>query len=142
MRVERNPHPTQRSTDLGKRFYHAFIFFDDCPECGTEDANEHYLSYPVPDMPARVHFECNDCGHDWERNVVVTVSVHEYAGSEDLSHLGDPKDWPCCPLCQRRAGAQDANHWNVFCCRVHGNFTLGSGALGRMVATPLPREER
>lgn len=42
-----------------------------CPECGSEDIEKERLDIG-PNGQARAKYSCNDCGHEWEENGIVT----------------------------------------------------------------------
>lgn len=59
------------------------------------------------------------------------------------AYFKDPDNWPKCPMCGRKANAQDANHWNVFSCyKCDIEFVVGSGALERGVETTKVRRRK
>lgn len=61
-----------------KRFYAPFIVHSGCPKCKKphkKDLSTDYLSYPTLGKPERVGFHCEDCEHEWEKRVVLGLTL-------------------------------------------------------------------
>lgn len=85
MRIEGNMNESQEELEV-KRFYLPNIkVIDNCPKCNKEivfDGNMNYISYPKLNSPESVHFYCEDCDEEWEKNIKLTVNV-EVCESEE-----------------------------------------------------------
>lgn len=51
---------------------------DACPSCGSVvnvDFEQDYLSYPTANVPMWYGFYCHSCDRDWQRKIMLTLSV-------------------------------------------------------------------
>ena len=72
-----------------KRLYLPFEVRDACPECGeitTHDMMDKYMSYPVLGKPYNIGGYCYKCLHEWERQVVLDVSLRAYVKKDKKKH--------------------------------------------------------
>lgn len=65
-----------------KRFYLPGIKFTElCPKCSEPwefDGDSEYISNPVVGEPEKVHAYCCECEHEWERKIVLNVTVEAF----------------------------------------------------------------
>lgn len=90
MKITRNPN----ANDVGvaKRTYLPFTITASCPKCGTVthvdlspgNQGDHYLSYPKVGKPSSLYLSCSNeaCGHDWETQVVLNVTLSPVDSSD------------------------------------------------------------
>lgn len=62
-----------------KRFYIPGLEVQgNCPKCRAEftrDFSTDYLSYPQIGEPKTLHLYCPECDHEWQRQMVLDISL-------------------------------------------------------------------
>ena len=61
-----------------KRFYLPITLIRKCPNCGyscKKDLRIDYLSYPTINKKEHIYFYCNDCGHEFNINATLKISL-------------------------------------------------------------------
>ncbi len=61
-----------------KRFYFPASIEAECPACRAAavfDGEEEYVSNPTLGAPTDIHFYCESCDHEWDEQVVFTLTV-------------------------------------------------------------------
>jgi len=62
-----------------KRFYMpGLLIRDDCPSCGAsemKDMSHQYVSYPNIGAKILFGFYCDECEHEWEKNIIINITV-------------------------------------------------------------------
>jgi hypothetical protein len=64
-----------------KRFHHGYEFEEDCPQCkehvvwGEGHPGGRALNYPDVGKPFEIDMYCDECGHEWSREVLITIKI-------------------------------------------------------------------
>lgn len=65
--------------ELGiKRCYLPVRITDKCFNCGvvrTVDLDSYYVSYPTLNMAEPISFYCENCDHEWDVNIVISLNI-------------------------------------------------------------------
>ena len=55
------------------------------------DFSTEYLSYPVTNVPKEINFYCSNCEEEWDKKVILRISLEEVKGVWKNKHEFDPR---------------------------------------------------